>query len=118
DFKDDKVCRYEGRAVEFLLDDKGFTREIRIHRQDRPVEGAGPGHLYGIFKGRTQEGLAPMMLKTALTEVIGPPLKVEKASEPGPWNTVEVQRYKGMLLQIDKLPNGREVVGGIDLVKD
>jgi hypothetical protein len=111
-----KVCRYVARAVEFFFDDKGVVREMRVHRADRPVDPDGK-RKYGIFRGRTQEGLAPLMLQPAVREMLGPPQKVETVKSPGDANTLEIFTYKGMRVEFDKLPNGNVVVGGIDLTK-
>jgi len=114
--KDEKVCRYVGRAVEFFLDDKGAVKEMIVHRGERP---ALPDYKrkYGIFRGRTEKGLAPLMLHGAARDMLGPPLKVEQVKDGGAAGTVEIDTYKGMKLQFDKLPNGNVVVGGIDLTK-
>lgn len=113
--KDEKVCRYPARAVEFLLDEKGVAYEMRVHRGER-VAGKGP-RVYGIFNGRSQEGLAPLMLQSAVREMLGPPLKVEPVKDGGTSNTVEVYTYNGMRIEFDRMPTGSVVVGGIQITK-
>jgi hypothetical protein len=113
--KDEKACRYPARALEFLLDEQGATREMVVYRGERPI-GAGP-RVYGIFRGRSRQGLAPMMLQPAVPELYGVPLKVEQVKDGGSANTVEIHTYNGMRLDFDRMPNGTVVVGAIHIVK-
>jgi hypothetical protein len=113
--KDEKACRYLTRAVEFLLDEKGITREMVVYRGDRPVA-SGP-RVYGVFRGRSRQGLAPMMLQPAVRELYGTPLKTEQVKVAGPANTLEIHTYNGMNIEFDRIPNGTVVVGAIHIVK-
>jgi hypothetical protein len=103
-------CRYIGRAIEFFLKD-GVTVEMHIHRRDRPT--TPEGRVFGVFNGRTPEGVAFFMLPSATDELLGPPKKIEPVKEGGPWGTVEIRHYPGMRLEFDRISNGNVVLGGI-----
>jgi hypothetical protein len=113
--KDEKACRYPSRALEFLLDEKGATREMVVHRGERPV--GTTTRVYGVFRGRSRKGLAPLMLQSGVRELYGVPLKVEQVKDAGPANTVEIYTYNGMLVEFDRMPNGSLVTGAIHIVK-
>jgi hypothetical protein len=113
EIRTEDACRYIGRAIEFMLKD-GVAVEMRLHRVDRS---AGDGRSYGVFNGRTPEGVAFMMLPTGVEELLGAPQKTEAAKEPGERGTVEVREYPGMRLEFDRLPTGKIVLGGIVLTK-
>lgn len=114
EIRTETACRYLARAVEFVLKD-GAAVEMRVHRPDRPTD--PPPARFGIFNGRSPEGLAPMMLPEGVKSVLGPPLKIEPVKNGGAAGTIEIHEYKGMRLEFDKLPNGKVVVGGIVLTK-
>lgn len=113
--KSEKACRYQSRAVEFLLDDKGAAVEMIVHRGERPI--GATQRVYGIFRGRARKGLAPMMLQTAVRELYGAPLKVDPIKDGGPAGTVEIYTYNGMRIEFDRLANGNVVVGAIHILK-
>ncbi|HEX4334419.1 MAG TPA: hypothetical protein VH062_00820 [Polyangiaceae bacterium] len=115
EFKTDTACRYVGRAVEFFLDDQGATKEIHIHRVERPT--TPEGRTFGVFNGRMANSLTLMMIPTGVKGLIGPPLKTEQVTNGGPAGTVEIDDYDGLRIEYDKLPPDRTVVGGIDIVK-
>ncbi|HVW25246.1 MAG TPA: hypothetical protein VHC69_07720 [Polyangiaceae bacterium] len=108
-------CVYIGRAVEFFLDDKGMTKEIRIDRLDRPAP--PEGRTYGVFNGRMANGLTLMMIPKGVESLIGPPQKVEEVTNGGPADTVQIAYYDGLRIEYDKLPPERIVVGGIVVTK-
>ncbi|HVU03215.1 MAG TPA: hypothetical protein VHE30_15750 [Polyangiaceae bacterium] len=114
EIKTEDMCRYIGRATEFVLKD-GATVEIRTHRPDRPT--TPKPRVFGVFNGRTPEGVAFLMLQPAVKDIIGPPLSVEEVTTPNDQNTVAIHRYDGLVVEFDKLPNGNVVVGGLTVVK-
>jgi hypothetical protein len=115
EFKTERACRYVGRAVEFFMDDKGFTNEIRIHRVDRPT--TPEGRTFGVFNGRMEEGVTFMMLPQGVLGLIGPPQKTEEVTEDNPFHTVRVATYDGMRIEYDRMSPEKIVVGGIILTK-
>ena len=115
EFKTERACRYVGRAVEFFLDDKGLTNEIRIHRVERPT--TPEGRTFGVFNGRMRVGVTLMMLPRGVQGLIGEPKKVETITEDNPFHTVEVATYDGMRIEYDRLTPEKVVVGGIVLTK-
>ena len=108
-------CVYIGRAVEFFLDDKGMTKEIRIDRLDRPA--TPDGRTFGVFNGRMANSLTLMMIPTGVESLIGRPQKVEDVTNGGPANTVQIAYYDGLRIEYDKMPTDRIVVGGIVVTK-
>jgi len=107
-------CRYIARAIDFMLKD-GAVVEMHLHRVER---GATPdGRMYGVFNGRTPEGVAFLMLPTGVDELLGRAPKAEVVKDPGPWGMVEIREYPGMRLEFDRMPNGKVVLGGIVLTK-
>jgi hypothetical protein len=115
EFKTEHACRYLGRAVEFFLDDKGLTNEIRIHRVERPT--TPEGRTFGVFNGRMRVGVTLMMLPRGVQGLIGQPKKVETVTADNPFHTVEVDYYDGMRIEYDRLTPEKVVVGGIILTK-
>lgn len=115
EFKTEHACRYVGRAVEFFLDDKGLTNEIRIHRVERPT--TPEGRTFGVFNGRMREGVTLMMLPRGVQGLIGQPKKVEQVTGDNPSHTVEIDSYDGMRIEYDRLTPEKVVVGGIVLTK-
>ena len=114
EFKTDDACRYVARATEFFLKD-GVTAEIHTHRQNRPT--TPNGRVFGVFNGRTPEGVAFTMLEPAARELLGPPLKTEKVADGSDFHTVEIDTYDGLRVEYDRLDNGKVVVGGMVIVK-
>ena len=114
EFKTADVCRYVGRAVEFLLKD-GVTYEIRAHRLSRPT--TPKGSVFGVFNGRMRAGVAFVMLPTAVREFLGPPSKIEPVTEGGDAHTVEVHHYDGLRIEFDRASNGNLIVGGMNIVR-
>jgi hypothetical protein len=115
EFKTERACRYVGRAVEFFLDDQGFTNEIRMHRVERPT--TPEGRTFGVFNGRMAEGVTFMMLPKGVEGLIGPPQKTEAVTQENPFHTVQVDYYDGMRIEYDRMSPEKIVVGGIILTK-
>lgn len=117
EIKTEHECGYIGRAVEFLLDDQGVTKEIKIHRLDRPA--TPDGRTYGVFNGRMANGLTLTMIPSGVEGLLGPPKKVEEVKDGGSANTVQIAYYDGLRVEYDKVPPppGRVVVGGIVITK-
>lgn len=113
EIRSEDACRYIGRAIDFHLKD-GVVDEMHIHRVNRVA--TPDGRTYGVFNGRTPEGVAMMMLPVGVDELLGPPKKTEPVKDPGPWGTVEIREYPGMRIEFDRLPT-KVVVGGIVLTK-
>ncbi len=112
EIKTEQECGYIGRAVEFLLDEQGATKEIKINRLDRP---APDGRTYGVFNGRMANGLTLTMIPSGVESLIGRPQKVEDVKDGGSAKTVQIAHYDGLRIEYDKVPPdpGRVVVGGI-----
>jgi hypothetical protein len=115
DQREKSVCRYAGRGIEFVLNDQDVTTEMRAYRVGRPAPTLPA--VYGVFRGHTVGGLAPLMLQSAVLQLYGKPLKVQPVTDGGDAHTVEIYSYKGMNLQFDRMPSGSVVVGRIDIVK-
>jgi hypothetical protein len=115
EFKTEHACRYVARAVEFFLDDQGFTNEIRIHRVERPT--TPDERTFGVFNGRMAEGVTFMMLPQGVQGLIGPPQKTEAVTQENPFHTVQVDYYDGMRIEYDRMSPEKIVVGGIILTK-
>lgn len=114
DVKTPDVCRYIGRATEFLLKD-GVTFEIRTHRQDRPT--TPKPRVFGVFNGRTPEGVAFTMLQPAARDLLGAPIKTEVVQDGGENHTMAIDVYDGLRVEYDRLPKGSIGVGGMVIVK-
>lgn len=112
------VCRYIGRAVEFELK-HGKTVAIHVERMWRPAgkDAQGKEREYGTFNGAIPPDIMLGMLPWAVRQGVGKPLSVKKVTKPNPFHTVEIDRYKGMTLEYDKLDNGKTVLGGIRIPK-
>jgi hypothetical protein len=108
------VCRYIARAVEFELKD-GKTTAIHIHRVWRPAgkDAQGKERQYGMFNGAIPPDIMLGMLPWAVQQELGKPLSVQKVTTPNAFHTVEIDRYKGMTFEYDKIYNGKTVLGGI-----
>jgi hypothetical protein len=111
--KKEDLCGYNGRAVDFHLQD-GVVNEIHVHRTGRS-NAALAGASYGVFNGALVSGPRLEMLTEAVIELQGPAERVEPISAANHWNTVEHHHYQGMTLQYDRLPNGNVVLGGVIL---
>ncbi|HEX7670108.1 MAG TPA: hypothetical protein VF395_11015 [Polyangiaceae bacterium] len=114
DVKTPEVCRYIGRATEFFLKD-GVTFEIHTHRQDRPT--TPKPRVFGVFNGRTPEGVAFTMLQPAARELLGAPIKTEVVQDGGENHTMAIDIYDGLRVEYDRLPKGSIGVGGMVIVK-
>lgn len=109
DEKTPSLCRYLARAVEFELDDKGKVSRIRAHRQGRKVG----EKTYGVFNGAIPPDLMFGMIPAALQQHLGPPEKVIDGNQGAAPEAYAQHVYKGMVLEWDKLPNGRTALGGV-----
>lgn len=116
DVRTPTVCRYINRAVEFELKD-GKTVAIHIQRLWRPAgtDAHGKKRLYGQFYGAIPPDIMLGMRPWAVRKGIGKPLSVEKVTTPNPNHTIEIDHYKGMTLQYDKLDNGNTALGEISI---
>ncbi|MBK8999303.1 MAG: hypothetical protein IPM35_26585 [Myxococcales bacterium] len=108
DEKTPTLCRYVARAVEFELNDQGKVKRIRAHRQGRK---AG-GRVYGLFNGAIPPDLMFGMIPAAIQQYLGPPEKVIENNEGAAPEAFAQHVYKGLVLEWDKLPNGRTALGG------
>lgn len=115
EIRTETACRYIGRGADFLLKD-GVVVEMRAYRLDRPTEPAPKR--FGLFNGRTPEGLALSMLPTAADELLGKPIKKEAVKDGGPAGTVEIRYYNGLRIELDQLPDGRIAIGALIVTKD
>jgi hypothetical protein len=104
------ACRYPNRALEFVLGPDGMTKQIHIHRMGRD---AGGGKRYGIFNGAIPPDLRFDMLVSAVQQYLGPPDRVEAGNAGAVPETAEQHHYKGMVLEYDRLQNGKLVLGGV-----
>jgi hypothetical protein len=109
DEKTATLCRYVARAVEFELDDKGKVQRIRAHRQGRK---AGEKS-YGVFNGAIPPDLLFGMIPAAVQQYLGPPEKVIEGNQGAAPEAFAQHVYKGMVLEWDRLPNGRTALGGV-----
>lgn len=108
DEKTPTLCRYVARAVEFELDDRGKLKRIRAHRQGRK---AGD-KVYGYFNGAIPPDLMFGMIPAAVQQYMGPPDKVIENNQGAAPEAFQQHVYKGIVLEWDKLPNGRTALGG------
>lgn len=111
--KTDTLCGYNGRAVDFILNN-GVVTEIQLHRVDRSDPHL-PGAKYGVFNGRLLDGAALGMLQPAALEILGAAQRVEKVADGGPWGTVERHYFPDMVVEFDKVENGNVILGGVVL---
>jgi hypothetical protein len=111
-------CRYIGRAVDFELKD-GVTQSIYISRVDRVAGGVdkdGYARTYGVFNGVILPDLMLGMTPQAIREVLGKPLRSEKAP-PSPHGTEQIDAYPGMLLEYDRIAEtGLLALGAVKIV--
>jgi hypothetical protein len=115
EIREENLCRYVGRAAEFLFDASGGLMEIRLHRVHRPAPGTP--YSYGMFNGRFPEGVQFAMLRHAIRELLGEPKHVQSVTEGGPSGTVEVFHYDDMRLEFDQVASGDVVLGGVTLLR-
>lgn len=108
DEKTPTSCRYVARAVEFELNDQGKVKRIRAHRQGRK---AGDKE-YGLFNGAIPPDLMFGMIPAAIQQYMGPPEKVVEGNQGAAPEAFQQYVYKGIVLEWDKLPNGRTALGG------
>lgn len=104
------LCRYAKRAVEFELGADGKTIRIHAHRMGRA---AGGGKTYGVFNGGIPPDLQFGMIMPAVQEFLGPPLKVETGTVGAAAETAAQHHYQGMVVEYDRLPTGKLVLGGV-----
>ena len=119
--KDENVCRYPNRGVEFLLEG-GALKTIHIYRAGRPAgnDANGKPAEYGFFRGGLPPDLQLGMVPSALQEHLGQPKRVEQkpAVPPGPAEAVETHEYAGLTLVYDRLENGNLVLAEIVVTPD
>jgi hypothetical protein len=108
------VCRYIRRAVEFDLKN-GVTERIIAHRHDRPagLDASGRPQVYGFFNGSIPPGAGLGMVPSAVTEIMGAPLSVEKVTTQNDFNTIQRAFYPGLELEFDRYKNGNVMLGGV-----
>lgn len=114
DEKNENVCRYFDRAVEFYLENGKLAR-IHVERVDRPAgkDATGEPRKYGVFHGAIPPDIKLGMLPWAVHQYLGKPLGVDKVTDGGENHTVAVEHYTGMDLEFDELAPGRLVLGGV-----
>lgn len=108
DEKTPAFCRYLARAVEFQLGDDGKVKRIVAHRQGRK---AGD-KTYGVFHGAIPPDLMFGMIPAAIQQYLGPPERVIDSNQGATPDAAYQHVYKGLVLEYDKLPTGRTVLGG------
>jgi hypothetical protein len=104
------VCRYIDRGVEFRFGDDGKVKRILIHRGDREAPNA---RLWGPFNGGIPPDLRFGMIIPAIQQFLGPPQKVVQGNEGAAREAVVQHYYEGMVLEYDRAPNGKLILGGI-----
>jgi hypothetical protein len=112
------TCRYIRRAVEFDLKD-GATERIVVHRHDRPAgpDAQGRPQVYGFFNGGIPPGVGLGMLPSAVREILGEPLSVEKVTTPNDFDTIQRAFYPGLELEFDRYKNGSLMLGSVIIAK-
>ena len=111
-------CRYIKRAVEFDLKN-GVTDRIVVHRHDRPAgpDAKGQPQVYGFFNGAIPPGVGLGMLPSAVKELMGEPLSVEKVTTQNDFDTIQRAFYPGLELEFDRYKNGNVMLGGVIISK-
>ncbi len=104
------VCRYIDRGVEFRFGDDGKVNRILIHRGDREAPNA---KLWGPFNGGIPPDLRFGMIVPAIQQFLGPPQKVVQGNEGASREAIQQHYYEGMVLEYDRAPNGKLILGGI-----
>lgn len=108
--KSPTLCRYFARAVDFELGPDGMTTRIHVHRDGRS---SGVGKTFGVFNGAIPPDLRMNMTVGAVQQFLGPPDKLDKDNKGAAPETAEQHHYKGMVLEYDRLDNGKLVLGGV-----
>jgi len=108
--KSDTVCRYVDRGVEFRFGPDGKVNRILIHRGDRK---APNDKVWGVFNGGIPPDLRFGMIVPAIQQYLGPPKKVVSGNEGAAPEASEQHYYDGMVLEYDRMPNERLILGGI-----
>ena len=114
-----QVCRYVGRAVDFLLDD-GKVASVHVHRPHRPSgvkDDAGVERVFGVFNGAIPPDVQFGMTIPGVQVALGPPQRVEKVNDER-FGTRELHYYPGMILEYDQLSGAPLVLGGVRVVKN
>ena len=113
------VCRYIKRAVEFDLK-AGVADRIVVHRHDRPAgpDAKGQPQVYGFFNGGIPPGVGLGMLPSAVKEMMGDPLSVEKVTTQNDFDTVQRAFYPGLELEFDRYKNGTVMLGAVIIAKE
>ncbi|HEY3665819.1 MAG TPA: hypothetical protein VGL19_07465 [Polyangiaceae bacterium] len=111
-------CRYIKRAVEFDLQN-GVTDRIVVHRHERPAgpDAKGQPQVYGFFNGGIPPGVGLGMLPSAVKELMGEPLSVEKVTTQNDFDTIQRAFYPGLELEFDRYKNGNVMLGGVIISK-
>ena len=66
---------------------------------------------YGLFNGAIPPDLMFGMIPTAIQQYLGPPERVIESNEGASPEAAYQHVYKGLVLEYDKLPTGRTVLG-------
>ncbi len=116
--KDDKVCRYIARGVEFELKN-GVTERVRVHRAGRAAgkDATGAEREYGFFNGAIPPDLSFGMVPKAIQEYLGAPERIETIAPAPPNQTAERHFYPGMIVEYDRHSNGNLIMGGVVIEK-
>jgi hypothetical protein len=107
----DGVCRYPGHAIEFVLDDQGATKEIRLFALGQPVGGKPAG----MFNGRFPSGLQLGMIRNAVIELEGPPVRDERIEGAGLGQIVERLHYDDMRVDLEQQSDGDVAIASITM---
>jgi hypothetical protein len=112
-----EVCRYQGRGVEFLLEN-GVTKQVHVYRAGRPAkDAAGQDTEYGYFRGAIPPDLQLGMIPQAIEEHLGKAPLVDRRDVTGPAERVETQYYPGLTAMYDRLENGNLVLAEVVVFK-
>lgn len=115
--KTPEVCRYQGRGVEFLLEN-GVTKQVHVYRAGRPTkDAAGQDSEYGYFRGAIPPDLQLGMVPQAIEEHLGKAPLVDRRDVTGPAERVETQYYPGLTIFYDRLENGNLVMAELIVFK-
>ncbi|MBN2192732.1 MAG: hypothetical protein JW751_07925 [Polyangiaceae bacterium] len=127
DVKTDKVCRYFGEALEFFFTE-GVLSEIRVHGLGRPAgkDSGGTERKYGNFNGAVDADPAagrPLVTTFGMhaegaAAGLGKPKRIEPLDGQGPFHTVAVHHYDGLLVEYDRISDARmPVVNGFRVIR-
>lgn len=112
-----EVCRYQGRGVEFVLEN-GVTKQVHVYRAGRPTkDAAGQDTEYGYFRGAIPPDLQLGMVPQAIEEYLGKAPLVDRRDVTGPAERVETQYYPGLTVIYDRLENGNLVMAELIVFK-